>query len=455
MTTRSERNALPLIDQWLRFACWYHEIPSLAVGIRIGDHTFTRGYGLKDLKTRDPVTAQTLYRIASHSKLFTACAVMRLFEQERLRLDDPVSTHLDWFNSASDANMRSLTLRELLSHASGLTRDGTTGHWLNDTFPDVDSIRSQAANGLSVFGAAEHWKYSNMGFALLGCVVEAVAGQPFEAAVSELVLKPIGLRNTTPDFDDASGPLHATGYGIRYPGQPREVFRHVHARAMNAATGFSSNIDDLLRFYEHHKFGNTTLLTDRSKREMQRLQFEDGAIAWGLGFRIDKSLTGQTVGHDGAYPGFMTSSMLDQGNDITVVVLTSAMDGQPQYFLQGIRNLLAYAASPVTSEAGGPTETSSDDARFIDSIAGYFGSRWGISIVNQLDGKLVMFPTNAPLPGDAIMRWDHLGDHHFKAVDGPKNGEFGETSEIVRVGDEWRIRSGIGEQRPFHIPVGP
>ena len=119
------RNTLSLIDKWLDFGSWYFQIPSLAVGIQIGEEVlFEQAYGFANLDDRTPATPETLYRIASHSKLFTATAIMRLHERGALRLDDPIAQHVDWFASDADDNSRFITIRRT---RSGSVRTGGSG----------------------------------------------------------------------------------------------------------------------------------------------------------------------------------------------------------------------------------------------------------------------------------------------------------------------------------------
>ena len=96
----SSHACIGLIDRWLDYQTYIKEIPSVTVGIDVeGETIFKKSYGYKDLEDREKATPEMLYRIASHSKLFTASAIMRLFAAGRLRLDDPVREHLDWFLS--------------------------------------------------------------------------------------------------------------------------------------------------------------------------------------------------------------------------------------------------------------------------------------------------------------------------------------------------------------------
>ena len=94
-----------------------------------------------------------------------------------------------------------------------MNRDGITDHWNNDEFPDIEAIKSQTLEGLSSFKTVEHWKYSNMAYTILGQVIESVTGSSYETAVKDLVIDPMGLKNTMPDIEENRLPDHATGYG--------------------------------------------------------------------------------------------------------------------------------------------------------------------------------------------------------------------------------------------------
>jgi CubicO group peptidase (beta-lactamase class C family) len=249
-----------VIDKWIAYQTFIREIPGVAVGISVGtDTVFGRGYGYANLDTRVPVTTTTRFRIASHSKVFTATAIMQLVADGVLRLDNRVSEHLPWFRSDDDENLEHITIRQLLTHSSGMIRDGDTGHWSNDRFPDLPEIVRQVAGGPSVFLSNEHLKYSNFAYTIAGQIIETAAGSSYEEHIIGAILDPLGLSSTTPDLpDDMSH--HATGYTKRFPDRPRSPLAHVPARVMNSATGFSSSVDDLLRWYQAHLIGSGLLL---------------------------------------------------------------------------------------------------------------------------------------------------------------------------------------------------
>lgn len=429
--------SLDLIHQWLSYQVYIRELPGLSVGISLGAETlFHEQYGRADLEAARPLTPETLFRIASHSKLFTATAVMRLRAQGLLRLDDPAGEHLGWFQSENEPRYEKITIRHLLTHSSGLIRDGNTRHWTYDeVFPDRDSIRSQVQAGISVYADGLRWKYSNMGFTLLGEIVASVTGKPYAEAVTELVIKPLGLKNTFPEFTEDLRDRHATGYGQKFPGRDRPPLEHRSAGAMGSATGFSSTAADLLAFYQAHRFGDETLLDDSDKREMQRAQFKDGDTEWGLGFRLPVVGELGYAGHGGRYPGFITFSGLNQDRQLAIVVLTHAVDGPARELFEGISNLLCL-------ELDDPERIQAVNAALdaeTDAISGFYRSLWGIDLYGRIGGKLVGIDPGLADPAGEMDVYERTGPLTYRVPVRNPFAAIGEEIRFVADGDG-RIR---------------
>jgi D-alanyl-D-alanine carboxypeptidase len=437
--------ATGFIKQWLDYQTYIRELPGLSVGIDIdGETVFKQSFGYSDVESRTAATPDTLYRIASHSKLFTASAIMRLFSEQKLRLDDPVCQHLAWFTSSNDQNLEHVTIRQLLSHSSGMNRDGDTAHWTDDRFPSLEEIKQQTASGLSSFDVLEHWKYSNMGFTILGQVIEAVTGQTYEDAVRELVIEPMELKNTFADIESRRENDHATGYGRKLPRQDREPMAHVRAGVMNAATGFSSNVTDLIQFYRHHQLGNDSFLADRHKREMQRPQFIDGQFKWGLGFELGNSSGQDYVGHGGGYPGFITYSLLCQQHKLVVVVLSNALNPFPQEIALGLLDLLVCVADNE-SRLIAETDTDTD---WLDSISGLYATRWGVNLFQRMGNRMVIAAPDALRPSTVMGLGVQKGTT-FRWVTGPQNGPFGESHRVIEARGEVQWHRGASIAYPF------
>lgn len=411
------------LDDWLAFQRWYRQVPALAVGVSVGDEVvFTTAHGLADVEAGVAATTSTRFRIASHSKVFTATAIMQLVEAGRLRLDDRVADHLDWFaGDDPDSELGHISIRQLLSHASGLTRDGATTHWHDDAFPSVEEIAAQTPS-MPVYGTYEHLKYSNVGFTIAGQVIEAVTGMPYEEHVTAAVLEPLGLTATTPDLPDDLQD-HARGYPSWLPGRERSPFDHVRARVMNSATGFSSTVPDLLRWYQAHRLGSGDLVHDRMKREMQRVQFEGEQTRWGLGFSIDKVADMTFATHGGGYPGFITFSGMEQDHGLAVVVLTNAGDGPARSLWAGIVALCARAL------AGDFDGEPAFDAQVADDLTGFYESRWAVTQVGRIGSKIVVADPVQPDPTLTLAVLDHVEDWSFRY---PTTFPIGSPGELVR-----------------------
>lgn len=252
-----------------------YDVPGGAVAVaRKGQLVFQQGYGKADLASGAPVTPDTLFRIASISKPITAVAVLRLIEDGRLGLDDPVFDRLADLlppGGPTDARVRDITVRQLLWHAGGWDRDAAPGY---DPMFDAlaissglgipsppspsDIIRQTLARPLD-FAPGERHAYSNFGYCILGRLIEAVTGLGYEEAVRREVLEPMGIRSMRIGASLHSGPDEATYYGCAgeglaesvFPGTPGQVpweYGGFCLESMDAHGGWLATAADLVRF---------------------------------------------------------------------------------------------------------------------------------------------------------------------------------------------------------------
>ena len=410
------KQAIHLIDNWLDFHVYIKEIPGIAVGIFVEDEiVFKKEYGYANLDDKTNLTDQHLFRIASHSKLFTATAIMKLYHEEKLSLDDKVSKYLPWFSSEKDKNLQQVRIRHLLTHSSGMTRDGKTGHWSNLKFPGIEEIKSQTLEGISFFETSELFKYSNFGYTVLGQVIAAVSGQSYAEYILNEILKPLEMKNTVVDVDETNISLHATGHKIKFPRKERETVKHTPANVMHAATGLSSNVEDLFKFFKAHTFGNDNLFPDYIKREMQRVQFKGDKVDRGLAFAIedikgDKIVPTSVVGHSGGYPGFITRSWLIQKDKTIIVVLTNASDGPASTLALGIIRILSHLKKEKEKFKMNKDKPIPD----YKDIIGYYQGAWGhVSLFSQIGSKLVRIGPRDENPLEFMTTYKHKEGHKF------------------------------------------
>jgi CubicO group peptidase (beta-lactamase class C family) len=441
--------AAPHLASWLDHQRRRLRVPGVQAAVRVGSRlVLDTALGVADVGTAEPLTPGHLFRIASHSKTFTATAVLQLVEAGRIRLDDPIAR---WVPALESTPLAAVTVRELLGHQGGVVRDGRDNdHWqLLQPFPDEERLTGIAVTEGAVLGRNEHFKYSNIGYSLLGLAIESVTGTSYAAHVQEAVVDPLGLADTGPEWDPARAAEHAAGHTGLLDGEDvRLTVPHVDTRAMAAATGFFSTARDLTTFGAAHFTGDTTLLGDGSKRLMRRRESEIRAHGndpryYGLGLDVRTLGERELIGHSGGYPGHITRTWIDPDGQVVVSVLTNAVDGPADLLARGLFALLDLALAAPGDGGRRPAEE-------LQRFTGRFANLWGVTDIALLGGRLVLLHPGAPDPAE---------DHTELTVAGPDSlrletvAGFGSPGESVEY--EWSPDGTAGRVRIGGISAWP
>jgi D-alanyl-D-alanine carboxypeptidase len=442
------QGAVRLFSAWLDNQVAYRGLPGVMVGVvHDQDLVWQKGFGFADVQQKLPMTAETKFRMASHSKMLTAIAIMQLREQGKLRLDDPVSKHLPWFRSepAGDDD-GPITIEQLLSHSSGLQREASD-HWSSLAFPTEAELKALMGGRRSAFAPQTRWKYSNLAYAVAGLLVEKVSGQRFADYAQTNILNPLGMADSS--FDKAVPGL-ATPYGRRLPDGTREILPFVDARGMAAATGLTSDLTDMARFvsaqFRHGPRSGAQIVSGGSLRELHRVRSveETWTSGSGLGFSTQRIKDKSYVGHAGGYPGYTTQTLFQPGDRFGVIVLTNTNDSDPGEIA---RQLIA-AVGPVFAKAAvKPVGVAWDPgwARF----QGVYRNRSNDISIILLNDRLAVLSSTAP-GVDTVARLEPLGNGRFR-IEAPtgNNPPVGEVAYFTEdagkpvrlyLGDSWSDR---------------
>ncbi|MFH1527832.1 MAG: serine hydrolase domain-containing protein [Bacteroidota bacterium] len=351
LSGKSESEAkIQLAGLWINELINYHEIPGLAIGIVYDqDMIFSKGFGFANLVKKTEITEETLFRIASITKLFTGTAIMQLRDKGLLNLDDPIREHLSWFKiKNSFEGAKEVTIRHLLTHTSGLPREADFPYWTDHKFPTKEQIVETLPNQTMLYPPDEKYKYSNLGITLLGEIIESVSGMPYEKYINENILTPLEMNDTRVNLKDEDFSKLATGYFAKSKEDERKITPFTDSKGITAAANISSCVKDMAKFislqfnYDNHK---NAILDGNTLKEMHRVQWiqpgwESG---WGLAFSTFKDKDRVYVGHAGWVAGYRSQILFSPAEKIGVIVMINTEDYSPYTIAKKIYELAAPA----------------------------------------------------------------------------------------------------------------
>jgi CubicO group peptidase (beta-lactamase class C family) len=421
--------AFALIEAWLDAQKDYEKLPGISAAVIEDQKVLWSGaYGQANKARNVPMTPETLCSICSISKLFTSVAVMTLYEEGKLRLDDPIESILPGYNLKQQfPESGPITVRGLLTHSSGLPREANAPYWTGPDFPfpSREEVNSGLEAQQTLYPAATYFQYSNLALTLLGEIVEQVSGQPYDSYIQEHILSPLQLSNTRTVLPkEFYGNDLAIGYSALDRTGERPPVNFFQARGIKAAAGYSSNVLDLGKFASwQFRLRDTTtaeILKPSTLKLMQQVHFMDPnwKTNWGLGFRVYKGPNGTTwAGHGGSCPGYRSALELDLKNKRAYAVAINAGGTNPNQYIKGIYGILNKV------KTGKKTDS---QVRFEDYTGLYDARPWNSEeYIGSWEGQLMMINLPSANPADNLKLFKHTeGDTFQRVLD---DGELGEA----------------------------
>ena len=216
-STKDYREALTLIEVWLEAQKDYEKLPGITASIVSDQELLWSGaYGMANIDKNIKAETKTICSICSISKLFTSVAIMKLYDEGKVRLDDNIIDLLPWYNLEQQfAESGPIIIRSLLTHSSGLPRENAFSHWNgpNYIFPSKDEIKAKLSTQKTLYPSSTYYQYSNLALTLLRYVVQEVSGMSFEEYIEENILSTLELSNTRTTMPES---LHGTDLAIGY-----------------------------------------------------------------------------------------------------------------------------------------------------------------------------------------------------------------------------------------------
>lgn len=330
-----------------------YQVPGASVAIvHDGKIVHSKSWGVTG-ESEEKVTAETPFTIGSISKSLTGLAVMKLIDEDKMRLDDPVQKYLPWFTLEDKQAAAGITIKHLLTQSSGIST--YTGLSISDQeADDLDAIKSYVKSLADVKLTApvgEKHQYSNANFLILGALIEEVTDQTFAEYMEQNVFLPLGMKNAGADYDTAYGKGYLSGYQS-WLGIPRKS--SVDYDNSGAPYGYiTASTEDLvqyIKFLSHHDFND--FLTEENKNLYTTPHIQTGENRYyGLGIRISNPDSEEKMfWHSGSTPDSHAELFYIPETDWGGVILTNKnhiLEENGLYYLKsGIMNIL-HGKEPV------------------------------------------------------------------------------------------------------------
>ncbi|TPQ34889.1 serine hydrolase [Bradyrhizobium guangdongense] len=378
------RPAIAYIAEWLDYQVTLARQPGCIIAIaHRGEIVAEHAFGVANLATGEKLTPRHRFRIASHSKSFTSAGIMKLREQKKLRLDDPVGQYVSGLNP----RVAETTITQVLSHTAGLMRDGVDSGQFIDTRPYLNAKELMAELRMPVaIEPGTRFKYSNHGFGLLGLVIEAITGEPYPVWIKREIILPAGLRETEPNAPLPKGAAFARGHTRKLPFGERCVIPGDNdTHAITSAAGFVATAADTARFFNQlAPNAKRSVLSVASRREMTRHHWrvpQSFEAYYGLGVNAGKTDGWDWFGHGGGFQGYLSRTVSIPACELSISILSNSIDGGAPFWMDGALQILR-----AFKTRGAPTRRTRD-------WTGRWWTIWGASdLVPMGDRVLVANP---------------------------------------------------------------
>jgi len=388
------------LERWLDKEVAAKKLPALSIAL-VDDQTvvWSHGFGYQDPRAKKPATGDTLYRVGSVSKPFTTLLLMILVEMGLIDLDAPVQDYLPEFQPVNKSGKK-ITLRQMVSHRSGLVRESPVGNYFDDSGPTLAQTVKSINGTELVYEPEAKTSYSNAAVATVGYVLERTQKEKYETLIQRRLLGPIGMKDSS--YDPAPGLRKQGALALMWSYHGREFPAPTWDLGMAPAGSLYSSVNDQAKFLKFLFAGGKTadgkqLLKRETLEQMWKIQFpqKDEKFGFGLGFFIAELEGKRVIRHGGAVYGFSTEFAALPDDKLGVIVCSSrdVSNGVTRHVADvALRHLLAVRAGKplpaieVTEPVG---------AELSRKLAGRYTAGDKALELYQRDGRLWIFPHRA------------------------------------------------------------
>jgi CubicO group peptidase (beta-lactamase class C family) len=335
-----KQDKLSKIDSYIQNAMKEWNMPGFAVAIVKNDSIiFAKGYGVKDVRTKEPVDEHTNFMIASCSKAFTTAALATLVDRGKINWDDHVIDYLPSFQMYDTWVTKEMTIRDLVTHRSGLATFSGDILWLGSTYTPQEVIkRARYLKPVSSFRSK--YGYQNIMFSVAGSIIPVVTDTTWSDYIKEHFFKPLGMNRSTTSLDEMKK-LGNYAFPHKIENGKVSTFKEFYSIETVAPAGaINSNVVDMSQWIrlqlKKGKYNNKQIFSERQSNEMWSNQTAIENMNYGLGWFIRYWNGKKLLNHGGGMPGMISDVSLIPEENFGLVILSNAETGM----VTAIRNYI-------------------------------------------------------------------------------------------------------------------
>ncbi|WP_157829023.1 serine hydrolase domain-containing protein [Colwellia sp. 75C3] len=435
--TARYKDVSKLIDVWLESQKDYQDLPSI-MGVVVKDQQilWSGAFGQANRENLLPSNENTLSSICSISKVFTATAIMKLVDEGKINLDDKVKNILPKYAvNQKFPEGGSVTVRSLLNHTSGLPRDTNHGYYSapEHPFPTEDEMFESLATQATERPVGADITYSNIGYSLLGLIIEEVSGVTYKNYVEDSLFQPLNMSNSLVEMQESLyGNKHALAYSAINRNGKRNAANFYQTKAMQSAMGISTTALDLAKFamwqFRLADAATAEILKPSTLKSMYTTQAtskSDDEYDRGFGYEVTADDEGnQWVMHGGTCPGYVAYLKMDVTNKMAYAVLVNANRVYTPSYVKGLIELISRAESiePELNEEPN-TELKQEETLELAQYTGFYNlNPWNSEYyVGSWGSGLMLLYLPAQSLKYALQYYQHVDGDTFQLV---KDGEL-------------------------------
>ncbi|RYF88078.1 MAG: serine hydrolase [Chitinophagaceae bacterium] len=336
---------LKALEQYIENARQEWEIPGMAVAIVKNDTViFAKGFGVTDILKKNPVNENTLFAIASNSKAFTSASLAILVDEKKITWDDKVTKHLPYFKLQDECATKEMTIRDLLSHKSGLKTFSGDLLWFGSNISREEIVK-RARFIKPSYGFRTKYGYQNIMFIAAGEVIPAVSGKTWDEFVKERFLQPLGMNRTNTSILAQATDKNVAQPHVRWNGKMQPV-PYLNYDNSGSAAAINSSVNDMTRWIRLHLnkgtlegkkyFGEdvhrdmwTPQTLNPMSKGAEKLWPSKHFQAYGLGWDLFDYHGRKVVNHSGGLEGMISQVVMVPEEKLGFVVLTNTDNSLP------------------------------------------------------------------------------------------------------------------------------